>query len=207
MGISERKAREREELRARILQAAEEVFLEEGYDKAQIRRIADKVEYSPGTVYSYFKQGKDELFYEIHSRQMTRMYQAMMTHLAEIEHPVARLRAFGRAYVQYAVDHPLEYDLMFVSRVPMTMIHPDETWTDVENLFGLFQQVVTACINGGYFPQAKSLPHTLMSLWSMVHGAVTLLDRERLKMFPEEGMPDFILSCADHYIDMLAVSP
>ena len=203
MGISERKARERKELREKILQAAEEVFVEEGYDKAKIRRIADKIEYSPGTVYLHFKQGKDELFYEIHARQMDRMYQRVKP-LWSVAHPVERLRAFGREYVTYAIEHPKEYDLMFVSRVPMSMLHPDEKWTDVENLYGMFQETVRQCIEGGHFPNATTLEQTCLSIWGMIHGALTLLDRGRLAMFPQEGMPEFILSCADRYLEVLA---
>lgn len=206
MGVSERKAREREELREKILQAAEEVFVEEGYEKTKIKRIADKIEYSPGTVYLHFKQGKDELFYEIHARQMDRMYRAMKP-LWAVEHPVERLKAFGRVYVQYAIEHPKEYDLMFVSRVPMSMMGPDEEWKDVENLFGMFYEAVRQAIEGGHFPNAPSQEQTVLTLWSIVHGSLTLLDRCRLKMFPEEGMPEFILSCADQYIDTLQGKP
>ncbi len=203
MGISERKARERKELRERILQAAEEVFVEEGYENAKIRSIAEKIEYSPGTVYLHFKQGKEELFYEIHARQMDRFYQELKP-LAEIEHPVERLRAFGRCYIQMALEHPKQYDLMFVSRIPLRMIPADEKWSEVENLFGFFQDTVRQCIDGGHFPNATDLPKTVMSVWSMVHGAVTLMDRGRLEMFPQDMLPEFILNCANAYIDLLA---
>ena len=60
MGIAERKEREKMEMHDRILQAATVMFLEDGYEKTSIRNIADKIEYSPATIYLYFKD-KDEL--------------------------------------------------------------------------------------------------------------------------------------------------
>jgi AcrR family transcriptional regulator len=61
MGILERKEREKQEMRDLILNVATEMFIEEGYDKTSIRKIADKIEYSPATIYLYFKD-KDEIF-------------------------------------------------------------------------------------------------------------------------------------------------
>jgi AcrR family transcriptional regulator len=67
MGISERKEREKQEMREKILLVATEMFIEEGYDKTSIRKIADKIEYSPATIYLYFKD-KDEIFHAIHDK-------------------------------------------------------------------------------------------------------------------------------------------
>lgn len=64
MGISERKEREREEMKTMITTAAMKMFLEDGYAKTSIRNIADAIEYSPGTIYLYYKD-KDELLFEV----------------------------------------------------------------------------------------------------------------------------------------------
>ncbi len=64
MGISDRKEREKRELRARILAATAKILIEEGYEKTTIRKVAEAIEYSPRTVYLYFKD-KDSLLMEI----------------------------------------------------------------------------------------------------------------------------------------------
>ena len=51
MGITDRKEREKQELKELILKEAKAVFLEEGYEKTSIRKIADRIEYSPTTIY------------------------------------------------------------------------------------------------------------------------------------------------------------
>ena len=55
MGIKERRAREKEQLRRQILSAARELFVNEGYENVSMRKIANKIEYSPTTIYLYFK--------------------------------------------------------------------------------------------------------------------------------------------------------
>jgi AcrR family transcriptional regulator len=53
MGISDRKEREKQEMKQLIIDAAMRMFVEDGYEKTSIRNIADKIEYSPGTIYLY----------------------------------------------------------------------------------------------------------------------------------------------------------
>lgn len=64
MGISDRKKREKRELRTRIIEATAKLLVEEGYEKTTIRKVAEAIEYSPRTVYLYFKD-KDSLLMEI----------------------------------------------------------------------------------------------------------------------------------------------
>ncbi|MDP6042348.1 MAG: helix-turn-helix domain-containing protein, partial [Candidatus Latescibacteria bacterium] len=64
MGSKERREREREEMRENILNATMELFVEHGIEKTTIRRIADKIEYTPGNIYAYFKN-KNEIIYAI----------------------------------------------------------------------------------------------------------------------------------------------
>jgi AcrR family transcriptional regulator len=64
MGISSRKDREKKELRAKIIDATAKILIDQGYEKTTIRKVAEAIEYSPRTVYLYFKD-KDSLLMEI----------------------------------------------------------------------------------------------------------------------------------------------
>lgn len=55
MGIKERRDVEKEEMKKKIMDAAIEVIEQEGYEKLSIRKIAAKIEYSPTTIYLYYK--------------------------------------------------------------------------------------------------------------------------------------------------------
>ncbi len=56
------KAEDKSELRSAILKAAQDIFLEEGFEKFSMRRLARKVGYSPTTLYNYFKDKRDLIY-------------------------------------------------------------------------------------------------------------------------------------------------
>ena len=65
MGIAERKSKQKEELRQNILDAAKRLFLKEGYHATSIRKIAKEIEFSPTTIYLYYKD-KAEIAHALH---------------------------------------------------------------------------------------------------------------------------------------------
>src|SRR4030088_889727 len=54
MGIKERQERDREAVSRAILDAARELFVAEGFQNVSIRKIAERIEYSPAAIYGYF---------------------------------------------------------------------------------------------------------------------------------------------------------
>src|SRR5437868_15486907 len=64
MGIKERQERDREAVRRSILDAARELFVAEGFQNVSIRKIAERIEYSPAAIYGYFPS-KDDIFYAL----------------------------------------------------------------------------------------------------------------------------------------------
>ena len=64
MGIKERQERDREAVRRAILDAARELFVTEGYQNVSIRKIAERIEYSPAAIYGYFPS-KDDIFFAL----------------------------------------------------------------------------------------------------------------------------------------------
>src|SRR5438876_4110732 len=64
MGIKERQERDREAVRRSILDAARELFVSEGFQNVSIRKIAERIEYSPAAIYGYFA-GKDDIFFAL----------------------------------------------------------------------------------------------------------------------------------------------
>ncbi len=64
MGIKERHERDREAVSRAILDAARELFVTEGYQNVSIRKIAERIEYSPAAIYGYFPS-KDDIFFAL----------------------------------------------------------------------------------------------------------------------------------------------
>src|SRR5688500_14974071 len=112
MGIAERKAREKEELRQEILSAARELFVEQGYESVSMRKIAEKIEYSPTTIYLHFRD-KADLF----DCLCADTFERLLAHLeapAGTGDPVEALRAELRAYIDFGLAHPVDYRVTFM---------------------------------------------------------------------------------------------
>lgn len=201
MGIAERKERERIELRTRILDTAEALFLEEGFEKASMRNIAKLIEYSPATLYNHF-QTKDEIFFELHSKYFDLLYSKMVP-LREIEHPVERLRQLGRVYLRFALDHPKYYNLMFMHAAPLKSMEEGKEWDLSMNTFGFLQETVEACIVQGYIEPQPMAP-LLMMIWGAMHGVISLQICCRLTMFPEEHQEQLMAQVGDLVVSILA---
>jgi AcrR family transcriptional regulator len=113
MGISERRQREKEYLRKRILDAARKIVVAEGFDALTIRRVADAVEYAPGTLYLYF-ENRDAIARELCLGVFQAMYDALAP-IAKIKNPQKRLRAFIHNYAAFALGDPEMYRLALMS--------------------------------------------------------------------------------------------
>ena len=183
MGITQRKEREKEEMRGLILDAALRLFREKGFDGVSIRNIAEAIEYSPATLYLYYKD-KSEIFfaqqYEAGAVKRDHLMSAV-----SIEDPWERLVEFGRRYVDFGMKHPDLYDLLFITRAPMEFIENQDCWALGLATHAFFVDTVQACVEHRYFKStdAETIAYTL---WCHAHGLVSLFVRERMRMYPEE---------------------
>lgn len=112
MGIAERKNRQKQALRERILDAARRIVMREGFAALSMRKIADAIEYSPATLYLHFAS-RDEIARALCAEGYAQLLETFVP-LAQIADPTARLKALGRAYVAFGVAHPETYRLIFM---------------------------------------------------------------------------------------------
>ncbi len=180
MGISERKAKEKEELKILILQAAKKLFVEKGIEQTTIRKIASEIEYSVGTVYVYYKD-KNDILYDLHTQGFKQLGSDMRV-LFNVADAMERLKALGRVYLQFAIENPDMYDLMFNMKAPMEFLDSmhDENWNEGKGTFDVLRSTVSQCMEGGHFKGHKLEPLSF-AIWSMVHGMASLHISQRIK--------------------------
>lgn len=178
MGVSERRIRERLDTRQSILATARELFLLKGFEATTIRNIAEKIEYSPSTIYQHFKD-KNEIFYTLHTESFLELVKQMKRSDLH-ENPLEQLIALGKIYIQFAEDNPELYDLMFIMEAPIDFLNLlDETqWIEGKTAFDYLKSVISACINKGLIKETD-VDSLAYLIWSTVHGMVTLSIRKR----------------------------
>ncbi len=177
MGIKERRKKEKEQLKELILKEATLMFLEEGYEKTSMRKIAQKIEYSVGTLYLYY-ENKNELFYGVQSVAFEKFLNYMEP-LQEIESPVERIKRLGETYIAFALDNKAYYDIMFMIEAPMESVEETEGWKRGQRTFSLIEEAVSESQGLGYF-EGKNPRAVALVFWSAMHGMVALMLRDRL---------------------------
>ncbi|HEY9207023.1 MAG TPA: TetR/AcrR family transcriptional regulator [Candidatus Methanoperedens sp.] len=205
MGIKERKELEKQEMQKLILDTAMKLFFEKGFENVTIRHIAEKIEYSPATIYLYFKD-KDDIIYTLHREGFEQLYRLQKTTLS-IKDPLKRLRKQGEVYVSFALENPEYYDLMFIMRGPVRKIKEMKVkemkeWDIGSRSFEFLRQNIKECMEAGLFPEAD-IDVAAFSVWAYAHGIVSLVIRDRCMMFPEDKIRDIVDESLDFMLGIM----
>lgn len=178
MGTKERQDRERQAVRDSILTAARDLFVAEGYQSVSIRKIAERIEYSPAAIYSYFAS-KDDIFLALAAEGFHRLdtkVRAAMDHDDALEN----VRACWWAFFEFSQEQPAYFELMFVDRsVPRIT----QQWEGFEVLQQMLDGAVASiqnAINAGAFPKHLNPNAAMHMLWAALIGPAVVGIRHRL---------------------------
>jgi AcrR family transcriptional regulator len=182
MGVTERKIREKAALRQEILAAARELFAKHGYESVSMRKIAERIEYSPTAIYLHFRD-KEQLLQEI----CTDTFQLLSRKLAKVAtteaDPGDLLRRGLRVYVDFGISHPNHYRTTFMT--PHHHAREAESCADIDfgtggQAFQFLLDAVGRVMASGPTRQTDVMAVS-QALWMTVHGITSLLiskDRE-----------------------------
>ena len=175
MGPKERRVRDREQTKSRILDAAREMFVEDGIEAVTMREIAKRIEYTPTAIYHHFrdKQALIEELCLIDFRALAIAFQK----IGRIEDPGERLRRIGLAYVDYALGHPSHFRFMFMTPKPSLPASSFGVSDGDPNghAYSVLRETVADGIAAGRFRPEFTDPDDLAQvLWAGVHGIASL---------------------------------
>jgi AcrR family transcriptional regulator len=195
MGVKERRARQKRFLRQEILDAASEMFVREGYENVSMRRIADKIEYSPTTIYIYFKD-KAELLEQVCRETFARLVPRLSKIAGQPGDPVERLKRGLLAYIEFGLQNPHHYRATFMMPIPEGLDEKELHQKDSPGMqaFSFLVQGINECIKAGKMP-AMSAELAAQTLWAGIHGITSLLIVH--EAFPWMGREKVINSMVD----------
>ena len=160
--------------RAEILLAAERIFVAEGYEGATIRKIADEVGLSSTALYMHFKD-KAEILLEICALAIQHLLESNTTIAQMPTDPVVRVRAMLAAYIDFALQNPNAYQLLFgASPAEITPDRAEENMALGERNYDCYRSVVAEIAASGRL-RTGSVDAAAQTLWAACHGLVALL--------------------------------
>ncbi len=172
MGIRERQDRERQAVRLAILDAARDLFVDEGYRNVSIRKIAERIEYSPAAIYSYFAS-KDDIFFALAEEGFRRL-DAKVRGVLGHDDPLEEVRACWWAYYEFSREQREFFELMFVDRsVPQIT----EQWTGlafVHQMLEFAASRIQRCTDAGIFPAETQADVAMHLIWGALTGPAVI---------------------------------
>lgn len=176
MGVKERRERERSETRDKILDAARELFITEGYEGVSMRRVAEKIEYSPTAIYVHFAD-KNELFRELCHRDYAHLAEVFQSAMISSD-PIERLTQIGAIYIDFGTRFPNHYKFMFMTP------HPAHEFDDQDremhgnpekDAYAFLRWAVQQAIDARCFrEEVRDAELVSQTLWASVHGVISL---------------------------------
>jgi AcrR family transcriptional regulator len=150
MGVRRKRAKYKEELRRDILDAARELFLDKGYEKFSMRKLAEKIDYSPTTIYLYFKD-KDDLLFAI-CEELAEQFFANLNHIKTLQiDPLETLRQALLYLIEFGFDNPNQYKVFFFTRSDVYGTSEEfiQKESMARNSYLVFREMVQECIETG----------------------------------------------------------
>jgi len=182
MGIKERQHRDREAVRRAILDAARELFVAEGFQNVSIRKIAERIEYSPAAIYGYFPS-KDDIFFSLAEegfRLLGDPASVRSDPALKNAPPLDRIRAvFWRVY-EFSREQPQYFALMFVERSVPRISREYERFAFAREMKQHILEELRACIDAGDLPRSVDPLTAMRALMVGMLGVALLNLSERL---------------------------
>ena len=186
MATRNRLESDKETLRQEIMDAARELFVNEGYANVSMRKIADKIGYSATTIYLYFKD-KNDLLHQICEQTFARLAHNISSIGQLSDNPLEKLRSGLREYIYFGLKHPSQYEIVFITPLPID-IEKEFEETNGKIAFDTLRKVITECISVNILKN-NDVELLSQTLWCGIHGVTSLLikhehfpfvERERL---------------------------
>lgn len=159
-------------MRQSILDAARDLFVAEGYRNVSIRKIAERIEYSPAAIYSYFPS-KDDIFYALAEEGFQRL-DGYVRGVPEADDPLADITARWWAYYLFSKEQREFFELMFVDRsVPQIT----EQWSGlalVHQMLAETEARIQRCIDRGIFPSTLNAGAAMHVIWGALTGPAVI---------------------------------
>lgn len=187
------------QMRRRILKAAMRLFLKRGFENVTMRNIASGIGYSPAAIYRYFAD-KNEIFFALRGEGFERFYRRQLDE-RKASDPALRLREHAAAYLGFALDNPEYYEMMFVMRAPIERSAEKEEWSAVVRSLDLLRDDVRGAIDAGVM--RGDLETATLSLWSILHGALSLALSKRLLARTSVPLRDLVTQVESFVFDNL----
>jgi len=194
MGIPERRAREKEQRRNFIIDAAELVFFSKGVSVATMDDVAEKAELSKGTLYLYFNS-KEELYLAIHLRGLKILGELFEKAFHAVKTGIEKIYGIGEAYYQFSIKYADYFNALIYYESHETNRNETESiaaecYVQGQNTLSYVIQAIQTGIQDGTIRPDIDPIKTAVILWGQNSGLIQLLSLHGKQVLSHMGISE-----------------
>lgn len=173
------------DLSRRILDAARHLLVSHGYEAISMRRIADQVGVTATSLYLHY-DNKDALFQALVDEGMEMLFANLSASIENCNGEEERIEALCRAYIDFGLENPEYYDLMFVIKPKHMERFPVEKYRRARRNLDL---LIEALVGDEFGREIDMLRLRATIVWASLHGTVSLINARRVdQSLPEPAL-------------------
>jgi len=202
-----RKEKEVEQVRQKILDAALDIIVKEGFDALTMRKLGSRIGMTAPNIYNYYS-GKDALYISIVIKGFEMLHQALESAFHQTDDKLKRARALINAYVTFGMEKPSYYDIMFTRPTPKYNDYlgtPHEKLSAVElkismEIADLAMRATTDILGKEADPEIVQM--RVIQIWSLLHGMVSL-NNSKVVSYVAENPAHVYAKILDEFIEIM----
>lgn len=184
------------DLKTRIIKAAREVLLKKGYRSLSLRTIARKTDVSATSIYLHF-ENKDDLVHTLMEQAISRLNNKLKDEVLQYEDPIKKLEALAQKYVNFALNHPREYQVIYLISSDEMTRYPKDKFRKARRGYEIVTQVLQEGVESGLL--SESQPRiAAYTFWAQLHGVMSVVLSKRLDVRIDRQ--EFIEESINHII-------
>jgi len=165
-------------LREEILNVSKDLLIEDGFGKLSMRKIARRANVTATSIYLHF-DNKDELLLALVQESIESLKSVLLGVIDDSLDALAQLRELAKAYIQYAIDHPKKYEIIYMVRPEEMPKYPKEKFREIRSVYELLADIIKRGKLTGNLEVENHLT-SAYSIWAQLHGVVSVILNKRL---------------------------
>lgn len=183
-------------LRDRILYISRHMLFEEGYKSLSMRKIAKQANVTATSIYLYF-ESKDHLLHTLIEESIEELSRYIENRALPLTDTVERFEAIIKAYVEFGMNYPEKYEIIYMVRPEAMARYPKEKFRKARRCYELLVETIEDGVSKNMMEVSQPLT-AAYSVWAQLHGIVSVVLNKRLDS--RINHENFIKESTDHVI-------
>ena len=165
-------------LRKEILDVSKELLIRDGFSKLSMRNIAKRANVTATSIYLHF-ENKEHLLLSLIEESIEHLKEHLIEQIDSSKGLITQLEDLARAYIQFALEHPQEYEIIYMVRPEEMPKYPKEKFKKIRSAYELLAEIIEKG-NKEEIIDVESPTISAYTLRAQLHGVVSVILNQRL---------------------------